>query len=145
MKTEKLAQALRLMADALCENDCTCECKKENNPQCCQSKKCSCGNCDCDCDCDCHKKECIFDREPDGVQIIVDRPRIENYDSRGKWAKDMSTYRNLIDLAKKCDWETRIPEFIPPHVHENRSDWYDDHDQSIEDIIKKLKSMCPVY
>lgn len=70
-----------------------------------------------------------FDREPDGVQIFVDRPRIENYGgNRQKWAMDMANYRTLIDQAKKCDnIKTRVPQNIPSEVHNGRRDWYDDH------------------
>lgn len=70
-----------------------------------------------------------FDREPDGVQVIVDRPRIENYGgNRQKWAMDMANYRALIDQAKRCDGiKTRVPEFIPKEVQNGRRDWYDDH------------------
>lgn len=69
-----------------------------------------------------------FTREPDGVQINVDRPRTENFSSRRTWAEAMANYRMLIDQAKKCDWPSRVPENIPPHVHANRRDWYDDNE-----------------
>ena len=69
-----------------------------------------------------------FSREPDGVQINVDRPRIEKFGSRHKWAEAMANYRTLIDQAKKCDWESRVPENIPAHVHANRRDWYEDNE-----------------
>ena len=70
-----------------------------------------------------------FTREPDGVQINVDRPRREKFASRSQWANAMSNYRMLIDQAKKCNWESRIPSNIPPHVHENRRDWYEDNEK----------------
>lgn len=68
-----------------------------------------------------------FNQEPDGVQIVVDRPRIENYGgNRQQWAMDMANYRQLIDQAKKCDHiKTRKPDWIPEEVHNNRRDWYD--------------------
>ena len=69
-----------------------------------------------------------FDREPDGVKIIVDRPRRENYCSQAQWAHDMANYRCLIDQAKKCDGiKTRVPADVPAEVHNGRRDWYADH------------------
>lgn len=69
-----------------------------------------------------------FNCEPDGVKIIVDRPRRENYRSQAKWAADMANYRCLIDQAKKCDGiKTCIPADVPADVHNNRRDWYEDH------------------
>lgn len=68
-----------------------------------------------------------FTREPDGVDIHVDRPRRENYYSHKAWAKDMAEYRMLIDQAKKCDWPCREPlQGVPSYVHNNRRDWYDE-------------------
>lgn len=72
-----------------------------------------------------------FNREPDGVQINVDRPRVENYISRHDFAVDMANYRTLIEQAKKCEWKSRVPENIPPHVHANRRDWYEDNEPRI--------------
>lgn len=69
-----------------------------------------------------------FNREPDGVKIIVDRPRRENYVSQAKFAHDMANYRMLVDQAKKCEnIKTRIPAEIPAEVHNNRRDWYRDN------------------
>ena len=69
-----------------------------------------------------------FNQEPDGVKIIVDRPRRENYRSQAKWAEDMANYRCLIDQAKNCERiKTRVPADIPANVHNNRRDWYEDH------------------
>lgn len=76
------------------------------------------------------RNEFDFSREPDGVRINVDRPRIEMFNgNRHKWALAMSDYRTLIDQAKKCEaWETRVPEDIPNYVHVGRRDWYEDHE-----------------
>lgn len=69
-----------------------------------------------------------MDREPDGVDIHVDRPRIENYYSRHEWAHDMANYRMLIDQAKKCDWPCKEPmKGIPNYVSHIQRDWYDEH------------------
>lgn len=70
-----------------------------------------------------------FNREPDGVQINVDRPRRENYRSHRQWAEDMADYRVLIDQAKKCGrWPSKKPANIPAEVHANRRDWYEDNE-----------------
>lgn len=69
-----------------------------------------------------------FSREPDGIDIHVDRPRRENYYSHKAWVKDMAEYRMLIDQAKKCDWPCREPlQGVPSYVHDNRRDWYDEN------------------
>lgn len=65
-------------------------------------------------------------REPDGVDIHVDRPRRENYWSHHKWAVDMSNYRMLIDQAKKCDWPCKEPMKGVPNYAVTR-DWYDEN------------------
>lgn len=49
------------------------------------------------------------DREPDGIDIHVDRPRQENFWSRKAWAEAMAKYRTLEDAARDCDWECREP------------------------------------
>jgi hypothetical protein len=48
-------------------------------------------------------------REPDGIDIHVDRPLRENFFTRDEWAKAMAKYRTLEDVAKDCDWECREP------------------------------------
>lgn len=48
-------------------------------------------------------------REPDGIDIHVDRPLRENFCSRHDWALAMAKYRTLEDVAKDCDWECREP------------------------------------
>lgn len=77
----------------------------------------------------CRQEEPVMmDREPDGVDIHVDRPRQENYLSHKKWAQDMANYRCLIDQAKKCDWPCREPmKGIPNYVSHIQRDWYDEH------------------
>ena len=48
-------------------------------------------------------------REPDGIDIHVDRPLRENFFTREEWARAMAKYRTLEDVAKDCDWECREP------------------------------------
>lgn len=48
-------------------------------------------------------------REPDGIDIHVDRPLRENFYSHHDWAVAMAKYRTLEDVAKDCDWECREP------------------------------------
>jgi hypothetical protein len=48
-------------------------------------------------------------REPDGIDIHVDRPLKENFPSTHDWALAMAKYRTLEDVAKDCDWECREP------------------------------------
>lgn len=129
MNQKKIALALLgLVAELLRkENDCDCVATSSPVPP-MQKKPCNCG-------CAAHTPTPDFNREPDGVQIIVDRPRMEDYYSRQKWAQDMANYRGLIDQAKKCDGiKTRKPDFIPDEVHNNRRDWYDDNGQGFNDI-----------
>lgn len=77
-----------------------------------------------------------FNREPDGVKIIVDRPRRENYRSQAKWAEDMANYRILIDQAKRCETiKTRIPSDVPAEVHRNRRDWYADNGEPCAPVM----------
>lgn len=98
----------------------------------------------CNCGCAAHTPKPKFDREPDGVQIVVDRPRQEDYTSRHAWAQDMANYRGLIDQAKKCEGiKTRKPDFIPQEVHNGRRDWYDDHGQGLNDIKKVVRNNRP--
>lgn len=93
----------------------------------------------CNCGCAAHTPKPNFDREPDGVQIVVDRPRQEDYRTRQAWAQDMANYRGLIDQAKKCEGiKTRKPDFIPQEVHNGRRDWYDDHGQGFNDIKRTV-------
>lgn len=48
-------------------------------------------------------------REPDGIDIHVDRPLRENFCSQHSWADAMAKYRTLEMVAKDCDWECREP------------------------------------
>lgn len=48
-------------------------------------------------------------REPDGIDIHVDRPLRENFYSHHDWAVAMAKYRTLEDVARDCDWECREP------------------------------------
>ena len=48
-------------------------------------------------------------REPDGIDIHVDRPLKENFWSHSDWALAMAKYRTLEDVAKDCDWECCEP------------------------------------
>jgi hypothetical protein len=49
------------------------------------------------------------DREPDGIDVHVDRPRQEMFRTRHSWADAMAKYRTLEDAARACDWECREP------------------------------------
>jgi hypothetical protein len=48
-------------------------------------------------------------REPDGIDVHVDRPRKEKFCSQRSWADAMAKYRMLEDAARACDWECREP------------------------------------
>lgn len=53
-------------------------------------------------------------REPDGIDIHVDRPQRQNYGgipwaAEDAYRKDLAKYRSLEALAKKCDWPAREP------------------------------------
>ena len=128
MNQAKIALTLLgLAAELLEKGHCCCGVKETPKPK----KQCDCG-------CGMHSKP-NFDREPDGVHIVVDRPRIEDYYSRHAWAQDMANYRGLIDQAKKCERiKTRKPDFIPSEVHNARRDWYDDHGQGLKDIKRTV-------
>ena len=131
MNQEKFALTLLgIAADILGKNAC---CGGFNKPV-FTPKPCNCG-------CTAHtpKPQPRFDREPDGVQIVVDRPRQENYRTRQAWAQDMANYRGLIDQAKKCEGiKTRKPDCVPQEVHNGRRDWYDDHGQGFNDIKRTV-------
>lgn len=132
MNQEKIALALLGLAAEILGKPTPCGCTPKAPEFVPKKKPCNCG-------CAAHTPRPQFDREPDGVQIVVDRPRIEDYCSRSKWANDMANYRGLIDQAKKCEGiKTRKPDFIPQEVHDNRRDWYDDHGQSFNDIKRTV-------
>lgn len=46
-------------------------------------------------------------REPDGIDVHVDRPLRENFSSQSRWADAMAKYRTLERVAKACDWECK--------------------------------------
>lgn len=48
-------------------------------------------------------------REPDGIDIHVDRPRREIFCTHREWAEAMAKYRTLEDVAKDCDWPCKEP------------------------------------
>ena len=54
-------------------------------------------------------------REPDGIDIHVDRPLRENFRSHIAWCDAMAKYRTLEHIAKDCDWECREPMATLPN------------------------------
>ena len=48
-------------------------------------------------------------REPDGIDVHVDRPLRHNFRTHHDWALAMAKYRTLEDVAKDCNWECREP------------------------------------
>lgn len=48
-------------------------------------------------------------REPDGIDVHVDRPLRENFWSHCEWADAMAKYRTLERVAKDCDWPCKEP------------------------------------
>lgn len=48
-------------------------------------------------------------REPDGIDIHVDRPLRENFSSHIAWCDAMAKYRTLEHVAKDCNWPCREP------------------------------------
>lgn len=48
-------------------------------------------------------------REPDGIDVHVDRPLRENFPNYRSWERAISNYRNLEYAAKRCDWPCREP------------------------------------
>ena len=48
-------------------------------------------------------------REPDGIDVHVDRPLRENFYTHHDWAVAMAKYRTLEDVAKDCDWKCKEP------------------------------------
>lgn len=71
-------------------------------------------------------------REPDGIDVHVDRPLRENFRSHRSWADAMAKYRTLEMVAKDCDWECREPMRTLPNyrnlsVLELVDDMLDEH------------------
>ncbi len=61
-----------------------------------------------------------WDREPDGIDVHVDRPLRENFSSHRSWADAMAKYRTLERVAKDCDWECKEPmQTIPNYRNLN--------------------------
>lgn len=52
---------------------------------------------------------CVPNREPDGIDVHVDRPLRENFRTHHDWAVAMAKYRTLEDVAKDCDWKCKEP------------------------------------
>lgn len=48
-------------------------------------------------------------REPDGIDIHLDRPRPEMFRSYGRFADAMGKYRAIERLAHEADWPCREP------------------------------------
>lgn len=51
----------------------------------------------------------VQNREPDGIDVHVDRPRKEQFCSISAWADALGKYRNLERAAKDCDWPCKEP------------------------------------
>lgn len=56
----------------------------------------------------------VPNREPDGIDVHVDRPRRENYGgiswvANDAYQRDLAKYRILERVAKDCDWPAREP------------------------------------
>lgn len=52
---------------------------------------------------------CCGRREPDGIDVHVDRPLRENFRTHWQWADAMAKYRTLERVAKDCDWPCKEP------------------------------------
>jgi hypothetical protein len=93
--------------------------------------------------------------EPDGIDVHVDRPLRENFESHHDWAMAMAKYRTLEDVAKDCDWECREPMrgvdfyntsnsnkhccMFDCNTCQNEWEWFDDDDDvELEETVKKL-------
>lgn len=48
-------------------------------------------------------------REPDGIDIHVDRPLRENFRSHHAWCDAIAKYRTLEHVAKDCNWPCKEP------------------------------------
>ena len=72
----------------------------------------------------------VPNREPDGIDVHVDRPLRHMFDSYGEWADAMGRYRTLEQVAKDCDWECREPMMLPNYrsypmgCQEFEDDWF---------------------
>ena len=67
------------------------------------------------CDCGCrhntmfNRPTVATQREPDGIDIHVDRPLRENFCSHHSWADALAKYRTLEHVAKDCNWPCKEP------------------------------------
>lgn len=78
-------------------------------------------------------------REPDGIDVHVDRPLRENFRSYFAWADAMAKYRSLEECAKDCDWSCKEPMRGMPHqakrVNEVKSwNFIDDVNDELDDF-----------
>lgn len=79
-------------------------------------------------------------REPDGIDVHVDRPLREKFYSHRSWADAMAKYRTLERVAKDCNWECREPmkgthpnyNFVKPTCScVNEEPFFDDEDDEV--------------
>lgn len=73
------------------------------------SRPCSSGNCCTNRFSEPSVTSCCSKREPDGIDVHVDRPIRENFWTYGEWCEALAKYRTLEQVAKDCDWEYREP------------------------------------
>ena len=79
-------------------------------------------------------------REPDGIDVHVDRPRKEKFCSQRSWADAMAKYRMLEDAARACDWECREP--MKGTIEQPKKTWHrcEQHD-CVDDLVEELLSI----
>ena len=83
------------------------------------------------CNCHCHHE--APRREPDGIDVHVDRPLRENFDDIVDWIVAMDKYRTLEDAAKECDWECREPmKGVEKHCEFDDERCFEDEEEFIE-------------
>lgn len=70
-------------------------------------------------------------REPDGIDVHVDRPLRENFASHWGWANAMDKYRKLEKAAKSCDWPCREPMQTLPNYRNLNFDQVDECDEEL--------------
>ena len=64
---------------------------------------------------------CVPNREPDGIDVHVDRPLRENFFTYGEWREALAKYRTLEQVAKDCDWKCKEPmKGTHPNYHFHR-------------------------
>ncbi len=87
-------------------------------------------------------------REPDGIDVHVDRPRKEKFCSQRSWADAMAKYRMLEDAARACDWECREP--MKGTIEQPKNTWHccekhvcvDDLVEELLSIVEDLETDC---